>query len=519
MSEIERHVYAVWGVPPETQAYAMAKYSRSSQSMLESIAELSEERTAKFLETFYFAYGHRSIADLAHVAISFENCSLLAAMHIVDEPLWDGQERSTRYQDFRKTGYFIPTSIAGTEDEAAFRATADHQFAEYVELTRELTSVLMDVVPRPDGTGTDGRPEMDPRTYERTLRARAFDVTRYLLPLATRTSVGQITSARVVEQQIVRLLSDGLPECRAIAEELRDACTKSAHAPILAKAIEVAANPLLEHLVEIPAVPTLVKYTVASPFHETAGSAIARCAARLLQDVPVVAAGSDVRLVNAIDPEVDLIASLLYRFDPGSHSFAEVVACVGSLGREDRDAVIAASLEGRGRFDDLLREHRAGYGLTFEITMDVGGFRDMHRHRRCVQIIRDLDPRDGFDDPAEVFLAGLGERGAALATERGLVARFRATLNQSFEAADKLRPRHGVDALYLLPLAVRQRALFKMDIAQAAYIAELRTGVGGHFSYRRTAWHMREALLSRYPSLANALRATNPYEEVDLLRR
>ena len=57
MSEIERHVYAVWGVPPETQAYAMAKYSRSSQSMLESIAELSEERTAKFLETFYFAYG------------------------------------------------------------------------------------------------------------------------------------------------------------------------------------------------------------------------------------------------------------------------------------------------------------------------------------------------------------------------------------------------------------------------------------------------------------------------------
>ena len=36
---VERRVYAVWGVPPETQAYAMAKYSRSSQSMLESIAE------------------------------------------------------------------------------------------------------------------------------------------------------------------------------------------------------------------------------------------------------------------------------------------------------------------------------------------------------------------------------------------------------------------------------------------------------------------------------------------------
>lgn len=54
---LTRRVYAVWGVPPETQAYAMAKYSRSAQGMLESIAELSQRRAAEFLETFYFQYG------------------------------------------------------------------------------------------------------------------------------------------------------------------------------------------------------------------------------------------------------------------------------------------------------------------------------------------------------------------------------------------------------------------------------------------------------------------------------
>src|SRR5438045_1452336 len=52
-SAAERRVYALVGVPPEIQAYAMAKYSRSSQSMLESIREISAQRAEQFLNTFY----------------------------------------------------------------------------------------------------------------------------------------------------------------------------------------------------------------------------------------------------------------------------------------------------------------------------------------------------------------------------------------------------------------------------------------------------------------------------------
>src|SRR5512146_1028680 len=101
-------VYAVYGVEPEVQAYAMAKYSRSALSMKESLREISEQKTEKFLNTFYFQYGHRSIADLAHLAFAIEKLSLLAATIVVDEQRWDGQERSTRYQDFKKSGYYVP---------------------------------------------------------------------------------------------------------------------------------------------------------------------------------------------------------------------------------------------------------------------------------------------------------------------------------------------------------------------------------------------------------------------------
>src|SRR5215216_6800145 len=129
-----RRVYSVVGVPPEIQAYALAKYSRSSQGMLESIQELSQQRAEQFLNTFYFQYGHRSIADLAHLVFGLEHISILAAMAVVDEPVWDGQERSTRYQPFRKTGWHLPQEVAGTAGEGKFSQTAEALFGAYQDL-------------------------------------------------------------------------------------------------------------------------------------------------------------------------------------------------------------------------------------------------------------------------------------------------------------------------------------------------------------------------------------------------
>jgi thymidylate synthase ThyX len=220
-------VYTVVGVPPEVQAYAMAKYSRSAQSMLESIGELSVQRAEQFLNTFYFQYGHRSIADLAHLTMGVESVSILAAIRVVDEQLWDGQERSTRYQPFKKTGYFTPDELSG-EARARYVAAADAMFAAYDDLTKRLLALLVERVARPA--------DLDPKAFERTLRARAFDVSRGILPLATITSLGQVVSARVLERQISRLLSDPLPEVQRIGAALKDACTRPAEQPLVSRA-------------------------------------------------------------------------------------------------------------------------------------------------------------------------------------------------------------------------------------------------------------------------------------------
>ncbi|MEI9968078.1 MAG: FAD-dependent thymidylate synthase [Terracidiphilus sp.] len=106
-------VIAIHGADPEILAYAMAKYSRSALSMRDSLAEISAQRAEQFLNTFYFEYGHRSIADLAHIAFAVERLSLLAAIVLVDETRWDGQERSTRYQNFLESGFYVPDFAGG----------------------------------------------------------------------------------------------------------------------------------------------------------------------------------------------------------------------------------------------------------------------------------------------------------------------------------------------------------------------------------------------------------------------
>src|SRR5258708_11594291 len=80
--------YAVFGAEPEVQAYAMAKYSRSSLSMKESLKEISTQKAEQFLNTFYFHYGHRSIADLAHLALAFSRLPILPPIPLPSHHPW-----------------------------------------------------------------------------------------------------------------------------------------------------------------------------------------------------------------------------------------------------------------------------------------------------------------------------------------------------------------------------------------------------------------------------------------------
>jgi len=106
-----RRVIAVAPMPPEKSAYALARYSRSPDSIEQSIKWVHGHSSEKFWEQFYFDYGHASIADLGHVIICFEEITELAAIRLEDEPVWDGQAKSSRYQNFASGGWYVKAPI------------------------------------------------------------------------------------------------------------------------------------------------------------------------------------------------------------------------------------------------------------------------------------------------------------------------------------------------------------------------------------------------------------------------
>jgi thymidylate synthase ThyX len=134
--------------------------------------------------------------------------------------------------------------------------------------------------------------------------------------------------------------------------------------------------------------------------------------------------------------------------------------------------------------------------------IDIGAYRDMHRHRRCHQTRQAFTWKHGFSTPAAIEEAGLGTA-------------YRAALEAAQAAAAALPE---VASHYLLPFAARGRFLFQMDFAEAEYISKLRSGVKGHFSYRDVAWRMKTEMERVEPELGRLIEATPPWIEDPLVR-
>ncbi len=501
-------VFAVYGVEPEIQAYAMAKYSRSALSMKESLREITQQKAEKFLNTFYFQYGHRSIADLAHIALAIERLSILAAIAIADEPRWDGQERSTRYQDFKKSGYYIP-DFADPAARSLYRQTIDQLFADYESLSEAMFQYLRSITPRPA--------DMTQDFYERTLRARAFDISRYLLPLATNTSLGEIVNARTLENQVSHLLSHTHKEVRDLGSLLKRAATSPAYnaneealrslvAEIRTYSPELADRAERDLLREVRVAPTLVKYADPSPYEIETRRELRQAAAELMRSAPIAPAPL-VDLLDSEPLEIELATTLLY--EHCHYPYRQLREAVQSTGEGRRREVIDLGLRHRGTHDEIPRPFCAGQQFRFDILMDIGGFRDMHRHRRCVQIMQEFTTAHGFDTPPEVERAGVR-------------ATYESALKHAETTVNKLSAKGGEgseSSQYAIPLAFRKRTLFKMDFAEAVYISELRTTPAGHASYRNVAYAMYEAVAKQYPALAKYFRVVDVREPVDLLKR
>jgi thymidylate synthase ThyX len=469
-------VFTVAPLPPEKCAYALARYSRSPDSIVDSLEWVRTHDSQKFLESFYFQYGHASIADLGHVVLCFEGISELAATEIEDEPLWDGQARSSRYQDFARSGFIVPPGF----DNAAcarYKEAASRLLDAYKQMHASMVDHLSGRLPRPDS--------MKPDAYQRNIAARAFDIARYLLFLGIPTGVGQVASIRTLEKQIRRLKASPYQELRELAAEIAEACARP-------PACGMPGSP------SEPVAPTLARH-VDPDAHLAAATADLRLWAE--QNLPPrsMPEPGPVDLLRPAHTASDLVATLLYPVT--DRPFRELYEMAAAWSDSLRREVIDVALGSRTVRDELLRNFRGG-PYAFDMVMDIGAYRDLHRHRRCHQFRQAYTAVLGYDTPDAL-------------EEAGLAPQYRAVIEDALSTFGGLP---GPGREYLLPFATRARFLFKMDFAEAEYMSRLRSGVKGHFSYRRMAWEMKQAVDRLDPELGRLIDATPPWIEDPLKR-
>ena len=489
-----RRVLALAPMPPEKSAYALARYSRSPDSIEESIRWVHGHSSEKFWEQFYFDYGHASIADLGHVIICFEEISELAAIRLEDEPLWDGQAKSSRYQNFASSRWFVPGQIRGSETEALYEGILRSLGDVYRLLHEPLKQFLATREPRPES--------MKQADYDRTIAARAFDVTRYLLPLAAKTNVGQVVSIRTLEKQITRLLSSQLPELRSIGEDLKEACQRQP-VNLWGELCGQTGGGLSD-----PLAPTLARHAKANVYQETVYADLARHAKEVLRGTGLDQPGTwgvveSVELVDSHHPVDEIVTTLLYRVSQAP--YRKILEVVREWTEKEKQATIEVATRQRGPYDELIKEFRSGYAFIFDILMDIGAWRDMHRHRRCQQVQQNFTTVHGYDVPQSLIDAGLDQE-------------YRQAMDAVRQDIDSLRKKDQEASLYAIPFGFKVRCLFKMDYAEAEYISKLRSGVKGHWSYRTVAWQMKQQLAKKFPFLGEQIQAIPPDVEDALTR-
>jgi thymidylate synthase ThyX len=439
-------------------------------------------RAAKLYERVFLGYGDDSIAQVGGAHVACEWVSNILTKLLQRGRLAAYLEQSTRYIPYDKPlsedaggGYrYYRDAELGPE----FGAAMDELFAIYSRSLGRVEEWAAERWPR-----AEGEPE---GPWQRSIRAKALDLCRGLLPAATLSHVGIYASGQAYEQLLLRLMASPLPEARECG------------------------GMILRELGQV--MPSFVS-RVERPdrggewisYLERRREATEEWVGRLGLDRRVSGDHTpSVELIHVDGSEEDLLASCL--FEAASTTETEIRGRVDVLDREERARLLAALVGERAN-----RRHRPGRGFEalryrFEIVSDYGAFRDLQRHRMLTCQWQRLGPDLGAGVPEEVREAGAGEE-----FERAL--EISAAEHERLQVAG-LREQ----APYALCLAYRLRYVLDLNAREAMHLIELRSGREGHPAYRAVAQAMHERIAAIHPAVAAAMSHVDDSQEPRLER-
>src|SRR5262245_33547832 len=497
VTNLDGPVFALVNLPEVVKGALFARYSRSPKSLRRlfvdeflgagglasaasrgaSDADAGTRRAEQLYERVFVEYGDDSVAQLGGVHLACEGASNLLTKVLEWGRLMSYLEQSTRYipYDDRPGGayrYHVPEEIAGALRER-YVATLDQSFDVYRAWIPKLRTFFEKKFPRD--------PAESESVYRMTIRAKALDTLRGLLPAATTSNVGIYGTGQGYEQLLLRMRAHPLREVRACSDlmlvELRKVI------PAFLKRVDVAE-----------------RGGAWSAYLEETRRDTREIARRLIEPPPAAASptaavadqAQEVALTE-VDPdgELKVVAAALYAVS--SRSDAELLEAARRMTREERAAVLAAYVGKR-----LNRRHRPGRAFErtsyrFDVLGDYGAFRDLQRHRLLTLEWQRLTPHHGHMVPDAIAEAGAADDWRGVMDES-------AKLHDAIDAAGLPEV-----ASYAVAMAYRVRFYMEMNAREAMHVIELRTAPQGHPAYRRICQTMHRLIGARHPAIADAM--------------
>jgi thymidylate synthase ThyX len=216
--------------------------------------------------------------------------------------------------------------------------------------------------------------------------------------------------------------------------------------------------------------------------------------------------GPSVTLVDW-DPDAELKIAAAALYAVSELPEAELLRVARSMTESERAGIIASLVGEREN-----RRHKPGRAMErttyrFDVSCDIGAFRDLQRHRLMTLEWQRYSTRLGYELPEEVEEQGLGDR-------------WHWTMAESGSLYEDLRNDLGPDvAQYVVPFAFNVRFVMEMNPRQAFHLIELRSQAAGHPAYRRVAHEMHRAIeeVAGHRLIANAMNHVD-YSDVELER-
>jgi thymidylate synthase ThyX len=502
-TNLDLPVFGLVNLPEVVKGALFARYSRSAKSLrrlfldefvgdpdsgLEVLARdldddplVATKKAEQLYQRVFFDYGDDSVAQLGGAHLACEQASNLLTKVLEWGRLAAYLEQSTRYIRYDaplgdRYRYHVPSEVAESRHADRYLAHMDMVFDTYSSMVARMVSYFEQLHPRQEADS--------PGVWNATIRAKACDTVRGLLPVSTLSNVGIYGTGQAYEMSLVRMQASPVREVRDYGAMMLDELRKI-----------------------IPSFLTRVDL-------DDRGVRWSRYLEDVRQDLEEKAAplpgpsdvGPSVTLVDwDPDAEVKVAAAALYAVSELPD--ADLLEAVRAMSETERAALIASLVGDREN-----RRHKPGRPMErttyrFDVTCDIGAFRDLQRHRLMTLEWQRYTTRLGYDLPPEIEDLGFAD-----AWDR--------VMDDSGDFYELLRDDLGPDvAQYVVPFAYNIRFVMEMNPRQAFHLIELRSQAAGHPAYRRVAHEMHHAIreVAGHRLIADAMTYVD-YSDVDLER-